>query len=109
MIDQRITDRCKARLIATARARDTITYSALANHLGVANQSVGNYLNMIYEEEIAQGHPDLTVVVVYLETGMGRYNSRGGQAQSVRVDPYNARDVQAYTAELERVYSHWAE
>jgi hypothetical protein len=68
MIDQRITERCKARLIATARALDKITYSALASHLGVANQSVGRYLNAIYEEEIALGHPDLTVVVVYEET-----------------------------------------
>jgi hypothetical protein len=59
MIDQRITDRCKARLIASARARDTITYSALANLLGVANQSVGRYLNAIYAEEIALGHPAL--------------------------------------------------
>jgi hypothetical protein len=64
--------------MAAARARDTITYSALASFLGVANQSVGRYLNAIYEEEIALGHPDLTVVVVYSETGMGRYNSRGG-------------------------------
>jgi hypothetical protein len=109
MIDRGIIDRFRDRLIATARARDTIPYNALAKHLGVANQSVGKYLNAIYEDEIAQGHPDLTVVVVYSETGMGRYNSRGGPAQSVRVDPNNPRDVQAYKSELDRVYGHWTE
>jgi hypothetical protein len=107
MIDKQITDRCKARLIAVARASDKITYSALANQLGVANQSIGRYLNAIYEEEIAIGHPDLTVVVVYSKTGMGRFNSRGGPAQCIRVDPKNPSDVQAYVAELHRVYAHW--
>ena len=108
MIDRRITERCKTRLIAVARARETITYSALASFLGVANQSVGLYLNEVYAEEIPLGHPDLTVVVVYAGTGMGRYNSRGGPAQSVRVDPDNRSDVAKYRAELERVYDHWA-
>src|ERR1700688_152060 len=108
MIDPQITARCKTRLIAVARARETIIYSALAGVLGVANQSVGLYLNEIYADEIAQGHPDLTVVAVYDKTGMVRYNSRGGPAQSVPVDPNNAADVAAYQAELERVYNHWA-
>jgi hypothetical protein len=107
MIDKQITDKCKAKLIAVARANGTIAYSDLANQIGVANQSIGRYLNAIYEEEIALGHPDLTVVVVYSKTGMGRYNSRGGPAQSIRVDPDNQSDVQAYKAELERVYRHW--
>jgi hypothetical protein len=107
MIDKQITDRCKAKLIAVARANGTITYSALASQLGVANQSIGRYLNAIYEERIAHGHPDLTVVVVYSKTGMGRFNSRGGPAQSIRVDPKNPSDVQAYKAELARVYGHW--
>jgi hypothetical protein len=107
MIDKQITDRCKAKLIAVARAKGKITYSVLANLLGVANQSIGRYLNAIYEEEIALGHPDLTVVVVYAKTGMGRFNSREGPAQSIRVDPDNPRDVQSYKAELARVYNHW--
>jgi hypothetical protein len=109
MIDKRITKKCKARLIAVARASKpkTITYGALAKLLGVANQSVGRYLNPIYEEEIALGHPDLTVVVVYSKTGMGRFNSRGGPAQSIRVDPKNPSHRNAYDAELARVYAHW--
>jgi hypothetical protein len=107
MIDKRITNRCRARLTAAAHANKKITYGALANRLGVANQSVGRYLNVIYEEEIALGHPDLTVVAVYSKTGMGRFNSRRGPAQSICVDPKNPRDRRAYNAELARVYRHW--
>jgi hypothetical protein len=107
MIDKRITNRCKARLIAAARASKTITYGALAKPLSIANQSVGRYLNAIYDEEITLGHPDLTVVAVYAKTGMGRFNSRGDPAQSIRVDPKKPSDVRAYKSELARVYHHW--
>jgi hypothetical protein len=107
MINKRITKKCKARLIAVARASKTINYGALAKPLGVANQSVGHYLNAIYDEENALGHPDLTVVAVYAKTGMGRFNSRGGPAQSIRVDPKKPSDRKAYDAELARVYAHW--
>jgi DNA-binding XRE family transcriptional regulator len=108
MVDQRRVTRCRDRLIKVARAEGKITYSALAEFLGVANQSVGLYLNAVYEQEIAAGHPDLTVVVVYADTDMGRYNSRGGPAQSVRVNPDNSADVQAYKDELNRVYKEWS-
>jgi hypothetical protein len=107
MIDKRRTKKCKAKLVAVARASDTINYGELASLLRVANQSVGRYLNPIYEQETALGHPDLTLVAVYRKTKMGRFNSRGGRAQSVRVDPKNQRDVKAYKAELKRVYAHW--
>jgi hypothetical protein len=53
------------------------------------------------------GHPDLTLVVVYASTGYGRFNSRGGVAQSVRVDPKNSADVETYDADLKRVYLQW--
>jgi hypothetical protein len=107
MIDKRITDRCKKRLIEVARRNGRIQYGVLASQLGVASQSVGRYLNAIYDEETALGHPDLTLVVVYSETGMGRFNSKGGPAQSIRVNPNNKSDVKAYNAELARVYGHW--
>jgi hypothetical protein len=107
MIDKRITNKCKARLIAVARADKRIPYGELAKSIGVANQSVGRYLNAIYEEEIALGHPDVTLVAVYKKTGWGRFNSRGGPAQSFGVDPNKRSDVKAYEAELARVYAHW--
>jgi len=69
---------------------------------------VGVYLNPIYKDEITQGRPDLTVVVVYPKTRMGRFNSRGGAAQSVVVNPKNPDDVNAYQDELKRVYEQWA-
>ena len=54
---------------AVTRNHAKIAYSKLAKHLGVANQSVGLYLDAIYKDEIAAGRPDLTLVVVYSETG----------------------------------------
>jgi hypothetical protein len=108
MIDQQIKARCKDRLITVARARDTISYGELASSVGVANQSVGIYLDAIYEEETAVGNPDFTVVVVYSGTEMGRFNSRGAPVRSVPVDPGNPDHVKAYRAERERVYDHWA-
>jgi hypothetical protein len=108
MIDQKIVDRCREKLIDVARTRTTISYGDLAKILHVASQSVGRYLNPIYDQEMAAGRPDLTVVVVYVDTGMGRYNSRGGPAQSVRVDPNNGHHVKAYKDELNRVYMQWS-
>jgi hypothetical protein len=108
MIDKQRVDRCRAKLIEIARAQKTITYSDLAQLLEVANQSIGLYLNAIYKEEIAKGRPDLTVVAVFQKTGMGRYNSKGGPAQSVVVDPNNSSDVKSYRDELRRVYKQWS-
>ncbi len=108
MIDTRRVDQCRAKLIEIARGRGKITYADLARFLHVANQSVGSYLNAIYQEEIAVHRPDLTVVVVYPKTGMGRYNSRGGPAQSTVVNPRNPDDVHAYEDELKRVYDQWS-
>jgi hypothetical protein len=109
MIDQQRIVQCRTKLIETARARGKITYGALAKHIQVANQSIGLYLNAIYEEEIVHNRPDLTVVVVYPKTQMGRYNSRGGPAQSVIVIPGNLDHVRAYEDELNRVYAQWAQ
>jgi hypothetical protein len=106
MIDKRITNKCKARLIKVARRNGKIEYGVLAKHLRVANQSVGLYLNPICEEEIALWHPDLTLVAAYKKTKMGRFNSRGGPAKSIRANPKNPSDKQAYEAELARVHRH---
>ena len=107
-MDRGIMERCHAKLIDVAQVRGTITYGDLARFLHVANQSVGVYLDPIYEEEIAQGRPDLTVVVVYPKTGMGRYNSRGRHVRSVKVDSNNDDDVRAYRDELNHVYEYWS-
>ena len=106
MLDAGIVSRCRAKLVEVARKHARITYGDLAKHLGVANQSVGPYLDAIYKDEIAAGRPDLTLVVVYSETGYGRFNSRGRQPKSKKVDPDNSVDVQTYEAELRKVYAH---
>ena len=107
-MDKQRMERCRAKLIEIAHARGKITYGELAKFLGVANQSVGIYLNPIYDYEIAKGRPDLTVVVIYPKTGMGRFYSRGRVAQSVVVDPKNPNDVRTYEEELNRVYEQWS-
>ena len=65
-------------------------------------------LDNIYEKEIAAGHPDLTLVVVYSQTGFGRYNSEGERARSVKVDPRNSNHVKAYREALFGVHEYWA-
>jgi hypothetical protein len=104
-------DRCKICrniLVEVAKARRKITYGDLAKLLGVRNQSLGRYLDPIYYEEIRAGRPDLTLVVVYADTGFGRFNSRGEAARSVKVDPHNPDHVKGYKRELARVYKQWA-
>jgi hypothetical protein len=103
-MDTERLNKCRSKLVEVAAARSRITYGELAAHLGVANQSVGPYLNSIYREEVTAERPDLTLVVVYADTGFGRYNSGGGPAQSVKVDPQNLDDVKAYNEHLARVY-----
>ena len=107
MDDTRL-NKCRKKLVEIAAARLRITYGELAKHLGVANQSLTPYLNAIYREEMAAERPDLTLVVVYSDTGLGRYNSRGGAAQSVKVDPENSDDVRAYEEHLSKVHDRWA-
>lgn len=107
-MDESRVSACRTKLVATARNRQKITYGALATHLGIANQSLGPYLNSIYKEEMAVGRPDLSLVTVYSKTGFGRFNSGGGPAQSVQVDPANEEDVAMYNNELERAYDEWS-
>jgi hypothetical protein len=70
-MDTERMQKCREKLIEVAQSKGTIPYGVLAEFLRVANQSVGIYLNPIYESETAAGRPDLTVVVIYPKTGMG--------------------------------------
>jgi hypothetical protein len=107
-VDPEIVARCRERLIQVARARGTISYGELAQYLGVANQYVGGYLNVIYNElVIAQGSPDLTLLAVYSGTRYGRYNSRGEAAQSAAFDPNDPNQRALYDDDRECVYQHW--
>lgn len=106
MIDQRKIESCRSILIDVAGRGDRIPYGSIAKSLGIANQSIGRYLNAIYEVEITNGRPDLTLVAVYKDTKYGRFNSQGKAPQSKLIDPNNADDVRAYEMELARVYAH---
>lgn len=108
-MNQRLIARCRDKLIEASRRRGTITYGELAAHLGVANQSVGAYLNAVYNDlVIAQGLPDVTLLAVYSGTQYGRYNSRGSAAQSVGFNPADSSQRALYDNDRESVYQHWA-
>jgi len=92
--------------VATAKKHARIPYGDLARHVGVANQGLGPYLDRIYKDELANAAPDLTLVAVYSGTEYGRYNSRGRQPKTIKVNPNNPAHVRAYEAELNRVYSY---
>jgi len=108
-MDPQLVGRCRERLIQVSRQRGTITYGELAAHLGVANQSIGGYLNAVYNDlVVSQDLPDLTLLAVYSGTQYGRYNSRGGVAQSEAFDPNDPNQCAMYDADRERVYRQWA-
>ena len=103
-----IKERCRTKLIEVAKRGATITYGDLAAHLGIASRGPWRMLDEIYREEWAAGRQHLPLVVVYSDTGLGKYNSEGGPARSVKVDPENADQVRRYRADLKEVYDYWA-
>ena len=118
-LDPQRLEKCFQKLLKLARARFSqradirITYGRLARHLGVANQSVGQYLTAIYCREV-EGKPEVpdltTLVVAGTGKGAGRYgrfNSRSGPARSIAVDSDNSEDVKLYEEELRRVDEYW--
>jgi hypothetical protein len=107
-MNRQLCARCRDKLIEVAKQGRTITYGELAAHLAIANQGSGRMLDAIYQKETAAGHPDLTLVAVYSQTGLGRYNSEGKRARSVKVDPRNPDQVKAYREALARVYEYWS-
>src|SRR5690242_1894567 len=104
-MNPQLITRCRNRLIEVSRRRGTITYGQLAAHLGIANQSVGPYLNAVYDDlVINSGLPDLTLLAVYSGTKYGRYNSRGLPARSVVFDPHDPAHRRIYDSDRELVY-----
>ena len=108
-MNPRLVARCRDKLIEISRRRSTITYGELATHLGVANLSIGKYLNAVYNDLVVnQGLPEVTLLAVRKGTQYGWYHSRGGAAQSVEFDPADPRQRALYDSDRERVYGHWA-
>lgn len=103
MDDERF-EKCYQTLIEVARGRGIIPYSDLAKILGVPNQWSGweQLLGRIYDAERKENRPDLTLVVVYKDTMMGRIGTPGNhrKAEAVAKEEYNAL--------LEEVHNCWA-
>lgn len=100
--------RCREKLIAVAKKRDVISFGDLAKHIGVPAQSIGRYLNAVYNDlVVTQDLPDLTLVAVKSGSHYGRYNSTGAPAQSVVFDESNLDARELYDKERERVYQQW--
>ena len=68
-MDPELIARCRDRLIQVAGQRRTITYTELAAHLGIQPQGPWDFLDEIYRQEIAAERPDLTLLLVYADSG----------------------------------------
>jgi len=106
-LDKEIVSRCCDKLKFLAMKGERITYGELALYLGVTNQSVGEYLNEVYEAEIRLGDHDLTLLAHYSNSWFGKCNSHGLVPQSIGVDPDNLAEVKAYKNDLKDLFSHW--
>jgi hypothetical protein len=108
-MDPELITRCRERLITVSRQRVMITYGDMAAYLGVARQSVGRYLNAIYNDLVINNNlPDLTLLVVYNNTMYGNYNSRDLPAQSIEFDQNNPAHCRLSDSDREQVYLHWS-
>lgn len=96
---------CRRKLIEVAKARGKIAYSDLARHLGVANQWKGweALLGEIYDQEIREGRPDITLVVVYKATGLGRLGTPGNHREIETPE-----DKDEFAKRLAEVHDCWA-
>jgi hypothetical protein len=74
--------RCRKKLEQLAKAGKRMTYGVLMQHLHIGRNSIKDCLNPTYRDEMNAGRPDLTLIVHYAHSQLGRYNSRGGPAQS---------------------------
>ena len=106
-VSETIVIRCRSKLVELARKGERITYGELAQHIGVFNQSIGRYLDVIYEKEMESGRPDLTVIPHYSQSWLGKFNSRGRHERTIAVNPDNPAHVRDYKEELCGVYRYW--
>jgi len=101
--------RCRKILEDLAKSGDRITYGKLMSDLRIGRQSLADCLNPIYDSELnaKPSRPDLTLILHYSGSRFGRYNSRGGRAQSIEFNPNDKAQIQAYKDDLSNVYKHW--
>jgi hypothetical protein len=97
--------RVRAVLADSARAGKTITFGDIERRVGEKIPAWNKVLDPIYEDCRAQGHPDLTAIIIYKETGYPPFFSDGGEARSKRFNPNNLRQVGRWQEEVARVFS----
>jgi hypothetical protein len=70
----------------SARVGKTITFGEIERQVGVKIAPWNKVLDPIYDDCMAQGHPDLTVIVIYKDTGyLPFFSDGGGHGQSVSI------------------------
>ena len=97
----------RVRAVLEDSARKTITFGEIERKIGVKIGAWNKVLDPIYEDCRTQGHPDLTAIIIYKETGYPPFFSDGGEARSKRFNPNNLRPVGRWQEEVTRVFSTW--
>ena len=82
-----LVPRVRAILEDSATQRKTITFGEIERRVGEKIAAWNKVLDPIYDDSMAQGHPDLTAIVIYKETGYPPFFSDGGDARSKRFNP----------------------
>jgi hypothetical protein len=82
-------------LIARAKARDLITYGALANMIGMSPRHIGGMLTAIHNGEHAAGRPSLATLVLSGDDLARRKNAW-----------WDYKDNE-WHAERRRLYAYW--
>jgi hypothetical protein len=99
-----LVPRVRAILEDSATQRKTITFGEIERRVGEKIAAWNKVLDPIYDDCMAQGHPDLTAIVIYKETGYPPFFSDGGGARSKRFNPNNLRQVERWQQEVSRVF-----
>jgi hypothetical protein len=99
-----LTSRVRDVLKNCARERKTITFGEVEKRVGEKIAAWNKVLDPIYEDCRTRGHPDLTAIVIYRETGYPPFFSDGGEARSRHFNPNNLRQVERWQKEVSRVF-----
>jgi hypothetical protein len=102
--DTDLVPRVRVILEESATECKTITFGEIERRVGEKIAAWNKVLDPIYDECMAQGHPDLTAIVIYKETGYSPFFSDGGDARSKRFNPSNLRQVERWQQEVSRVF-----
>jgi hypothetical protein len=89
----------------SARAGRTISFAEIEKRLEERIGAWSKVLDPIYEDCINKGHPDLTCIIIYKETGYPPFFNEGAEARSKRFNTNNLRQVDRWQKEVARVFT----